>query len=77
MNNKEKFMKFCKMLVMKEGKLSCKDVQQCGYSFEVFLRLPETKSGMEKLARKAEGILYENGYRTLGGKTLRHVESGR
>lgn len=60
------FEALCKVLVQTDGNPHWKQVKECGYSFEYFLRMSQPNISRKKLVRNAERYLYERGYRTIG-----------
>ena len=50
----EKFRRLCEMIVEKKGNPSCKDIVECGYTIEHFIRLAQTRISTEKLLQEAK-----------------------
>lgn len=53
------FKRLCELIIAKNGNVSSKDVLDCGYTMEHFIRMAQPNVNTEKLIKKASKMLAE------------------
>ena len=55
----ENLKNLCERIVAKNGRVSCRDILECGYTMEHFIRMADNNIDNKKLVQTAQKVLSE------------------